>query len=64
MILCNHTYLKREDVELLADWCQIYVTAEPIAVWICVVAPEGLWVINMSLTIKNIIKKLCSVVFL
>jgi len=42
-ILCNHSYLKREDSDLLADWCQIYVTAEPAAVWICVVAPERLW---------------------
>ena len=53
-ILCNHSYSKREDGDLLADWCQIYVTAEPAAVSICVVEPEGLWLdIHDSVTIKN-----------
>jgi hypothetical protein len=53
-IQCNHSYLKREDGDLLADWCQIYVTAEPAAVWICVVAPEGLWPDRQdSVMIKN-----------
>jgi hypothetical protein len=62
-MLCNHSCLKREDGDLLADWCQIYVTADPAAVWICIVAPEGLWLDRTLLRLKIIGKK-CSDVFL
>ena len=40
-IVFNHSNLKRKNGDLQADWCQIYGTAEPIAVWIWVVATEG-----------------------
>ena len=62
--MLNHLYLKREDGDLLAYCCQIYVTDETIAVWICVVATEGLWLIDRTMLRLKIIGNLCSVLFL